>query len=66
MKKVGTSYVVSSSEPSTHLEEDASKQGRNDDTMGSGEVNLEKVDSAQDMDAGMASGEVPEIGSSGC
>ena len=30
--------------------------------MGSGEVNLEMIDSTQDMDAGMASGEVPEIG----
>jgi uncharacterized coiled-coil protein SlyX len=62
LKKVGTNQVVSSSEPSTHLEEDASKQGRNDDTMGSGEVNFEQVDSVQDMDTGIASGEVPVIG----
>jgi hypothetical protein len=43
LKKVGTNQVVSSSEPTTtHLEEDASKQGMNDATMGSGEVNFEK------------------------
>ena len=47
LKKVGTSHVVSSSEPSTHLEEDASKQGRNEDVMGSGEANLKWVESAQ-------------------
>ena len=56
LKKVGTSQVVSSSESSTHLEEDASKQGRNDDTMGSGEVNFENLDSAQNMDTGLTSG----------
>lgn len=62
LKKVGTSQVISSPELSTHLEEDASKQGRNADVMGSGEANLKRVDSAQVMDAGMVSGEVPEVG----
>lgn len=62
LKKVGTSQVVSSPDLSTHLEEDASKQGRNEETMGSGEANLEKVDSALVMNDEMVSGEVPEIG----
>jgi uncharacterized coiled-coil protein SlyX len=62
LKKVGTNQVVSSAEPSTHLEEDASKQGRNEETMGSGEVNVDKVDSVQEMETGIVSGEVPVIG----
>jgi hypothetical protein len=62
LKKVGTSQVVSSPDLSTHLEEDASKQGRNEDVMGSGEENLKRVDSALVMNDEMVSGEVPEIG----
>ena len=61
---MGTSQVVSSPELSTHLEEDDSNHGRNDeneDIIGSGEANLKNVESAQDMDAGMASGEVSEM-----
>jgi uncharacterized coiled-coil protein SlyX len=62
LKKVGTNQVVSSAEPSTHLEEDASKQGRNEETMGSGEVNDDNVDSVQEIETGIVSGEVPVIG----
>jgi hypothetical protein len=49
LKKVGTSQVVSSLDNSVPFEEDASKQGRNEeqsDVMGSGEVNLMRVDDA--------------------
>ena len=59
---MGTSQVISSPELSTHLEEDASKQGRNEDVMGSGEANMKRVESAQVMNEEMASGEVPVIG----
>jgi hypothetical protein len=62
LKKVGTSQVVSSPVLSTHLEENASKQGRNEEAMDSGEANLKKVDSALVMNDGMVSGEVPVIG----
>jgi uncharacterized coiled-coil protein SlyX len=61
LKKVGTSQIFSSPDLSTHLEEDASKQGRNEDVMDSGEAHLKRVNSAQDMNDGMVSGEVPEI-----
>jgi hypothetical protein len=63
LKKVGTSQVIISPELSTHLEEDdASKQGRNEDVMGSGEAYMKRVESAQVMNEEMASGEVQVIG----
>ena len=58
---MGTSQVVSSPKHSVTLEEDASKQGRNEEQnkeMGSGEANLVKDDDAQDVDTGKVSGEV--------
>jgi bacillopeptidase F (M6 metalloprotease family) len=61
LKKVGTSQVVSSPDISTHLEEDASKQGRNEETMGSGETKVKKVDCALVMNEGMVSEDVPVI-----
>ena len=56
--------MVSSSEPSIHLEEDASKQGRNE-IVGSGEANeLDDNDAVgldgTRLDTGMASGEAME------
>jgi hypothetical protein len=60
LKKVGTSQVVSSPEHSTYLEEDASKQGRNE-AMGSGEANVVNNDAAgldTELDTGKVSGEV--------
>ncbi|MCO6517240.1 MAG: hypothetical protein J6586_12265, partial [Snodgrassella sp.] len=62
LKKVGTSQVVSSPEVSTHLEDDASKQGRNEEAMGSGEANVEKADRALGLNDGMVSGEAQVIG----
>ena len=58
---MGTSQVISSPEHSVPLEEDASKQGRNEEqnvAIGSEEANLMKVDGAQDVDTGIVSGVV--------